>query len=108
MNSSCMVYSLVVNIKLKSGKVITMYDLRGPERMSKGGDAKARKECLAINQNLSALYKVVNSIAKEKKSQSFRDSKLTLMLKEVLTDPLHQGLVFVHRYEGEAKDGLTK
>ena len=49
MNSSCMVYSLVVSIKLKSGKIITMYDLRGPERMSKGGDAKARKECLAIN-----------------------------------------------------------
>jgi hypothetical protein len=68
MNRSCMVYSLVISFKLKGGKVITMYDLRGPERMSKGGDAKARKECLAINQNLSALYKVVNGLVVEKKS----------------------------------------
>ena len=110
MNSaSCSIYSLVVTIKLKNDdKVITMFDLRGPERMSKCGDIKARKECLAINQNLSSLYKVINSIALEKKCQSFRDTKLTMILKDVLTNPKHQGLVFVHKYEKEAKDGLTK
>ena len=49
MSSSCSIYSLVVTIQLSNDKVIKMFDLRGPERMSKGGDAKARKECLAIN-----------------------------------------------------------
>ena len=60
MNSaSCCLYSLVVEIKLENGKCIKMLDLRGPERMSLSGDIKARKECLAVNKHLSALYKVI-------------------------------------------------
>ena len=64
MNSgSCSVYSLVVRIEMAGDKVVTMFDLRGPERMSRCGDVKARKECLAINLNLSSLYKVINCLS---------------------------------------------
>ena len=53
-----------------------MFDLRGAERMSRGGDNKARKECLAVNKNLSALYKVIKDVRKGK-GASFRDTYLT-------------------------------
>ena len=104
----CSLYSLAFTILLTNGKIITMLDLRGPERMSLSGDIKARKECLAINQNLTSLYKVINILACNKTCSSFRDSKLTMMLKDMLTNPHHMGLVFVHKNDQGRKDGLTK
>ena len=95
MNSACCIYHLRFTIKVGSSSIIEFFDIRGPERVSLAGDLKGRKECLAVNQSLSAIYKVVKNLAstKTKGQASFRENPITLMLKDALTIRDHQCLV---------------
>lgn len=65
--------------------VINLVDLAGSERVSKSAaDGLALEEAKKINQSLSALGKVINSISKNKSHVPYRDSKLTRLLQESL------------------------
>eukprot|EP00929_Paragymnodinium_shiwhaense_P090542 TRINITY_DN5072_c1_g2_i1.p1 TRINITY_DN5072_c1_g2~~TRINITY_DN5072_c1_g2_i1.p1 ORF type:complete len:1356 (+),score=364.67 TRINITY_DN5072_c1_g2_i1:165-4232(+) len=75
----------------RSGKdshaVINFVDLAGSERQKKTGAAGARlKEGISINQSLTVLGKVIATLTSGKKGEvpPFRESKLTLLLKEAL------------------------
>jgi kinesin family protein 5 len=60
---------------------INLVDLAGSERVSKSAaDGLALEEAKKINQSLSALGKVINSISKNKSHVPYRDSKLTRLL----------------------------
>ena len=62
-----------------------MVDLAGSERVSKSyAQGEALEEAKKINQSLSALGKVINSISKRSSHIPYRDSKLTRLLKESL------------------------
>jgi kinesin family protein 5 len=65
--------------------VINLVDLAGSERVSKSfAEGEALEEAKKINQSLSTLGKVINSISKKSAHIPYRDSKLTRLLKESL------------------------
>eukprot|EP00929_Paragymnodinium_shiwhaense_P043142 TRINITY_DN2222_c0_g1_i1.p1 TRINITY_DN2222_c0_g1~~TRINITY_DN2222_c0_g1_i1.p1 ORF type:complete len:1548 (+),score=600.21 TRINITY_DN2222_c0_g1_i1:54-4697(+) len=67
---------------------IHFVDLAGSERQKKTGAAGDRlKEGIGINQSLTVLGKVISSLTSGKKGEvpPFRESKLTLLLKEALS-----------------------
>ena len=65
--------------------IINLVDLAGSERVSKShAQGEALEEAKKINASLSALGKVINSIAKNAAHIPYRDSKLTRLLKESL------------------------
>eukprot|EP01062_Namystynia_karyoxenos_P041152 TRINITY_DN29968_c3_g1_i1.p1 TRINITY_DN29968_c3_g1~~TRINITY_DN29968_c3_g1_i1.p1 ORF type:complete len:1097 (+),score=398.15 TRINITY_DN29968_c3_g1_i1:162-3452(+) len=67
---------------------ICLVDLAGSERIKKSGvDGKALEEAKAINKSLSALGKVINSLYEGQKHVSYRDSRLTRILKPCFADP---------------------
>lgn len=75
---------------------IHFVDLAGSERQKKTGAAGDRlKEGIAINQSLSTLGKVISVLSAKKKGEvaPFRDSKLTLLLKEALSGNSKTALV---------------
>lgn len=72
------------NDNIKRG-VINLVDLAGSERVSKSfAEGEALEEAKKINQSLSTLGKVINSISKKSSHIPYRDSKLTRLLKESL------------------------
>ncbi|CAK0848713.1 unnamed protein product [Prorocentrum cordatum] len=67
---------------------IHFVDLAGSERQKKtGAEGDRLKEGIAINQSLSVLGKVISALSSSKKGgpAPFRESKLTLLLKEALS-----------------------
>jgi kinesin family protein 5 len=65
--------------------VINLVDLAGSERVSKSfAEGESLQEAKKINQSLSTLGKVINSITKNAEHVPYRDSKLTRLLKESL------------------------
>jgi len=71
-----------------SSSRICLVDLAGSERIKKSGvDGKALEEAKAINTSLSALGKVINSLYEGQKHISYRDSRLTRILKPCFADP---------------------
>lgn len=67
---------------------IHFVDLAGSERQKKtGAEGDRLKEGIAINQSLSVLGKVISALSSGKKGgpAPFRESKLTLLLKEALS-----------------------
>lgn len=65
--------------------MINLVDLAGSERVSKSNaQGEALEEAKKINSSLSALGKVINSIARNAGHIPYRDSKLTRLLKESL------------------------
>lgn len=69
---------------------INLVDLAGSERVKRSGvTGKGLKEAAAINQSLSTLSRVIETIVdnqtnKKKQIPPFRESKLTMMLKECI------------------------
>lgn len=65
--------------------VINMVDLAGSERQRTAKtEGKSRNEGIQINQSLTALARVINEISKGAKFVNYRDSMLTLILRENL------------------------
>ena len=63
---------------------IVLIDLAGSEIVS-SANRKVFKEGTSINKSLLALKKVISDLSQEKKFVNFRDSKLTRILKQVLS-----------------------
>lgn len=86
------VFMINAVIEFKDGSVVqnklNLVDLAGSERADKAntsGDKKAMKETQNINLSLTVLGKVINEIGTNAKVISFRESKLTKILKTSLT-----------------------
>jgi len=69
----------------KTSAKIHVVDLAGSEKISKTGSKNQRlKEAKSINASLTALRNVIDCLAKGKKHVPFRDSKLSMILKDSL------------------------
>ncbi|CEM35002.1 unnamed protein product [Vitrella brassicaformis CCMP3155] len=69
----------------KTGR-LALVDLAGSERMYKSGvDGRALKEGAYINRSISALGDVIEAVASKQPHVPFRNSKLTLLLQDLLT-----------------------
>ena len=65
---------------------LNLVDLAGSERLDKShSTGEAREEAISINKSLSALSNVFINIRTNKSYVNFRDSKLTLLLKDCLS-----------------------
>lgn len=65
---------------------LNLVDLAGSERLDKShSTGEAREEAISINKSLSALSNVFINIRTNKAYVNFRDSKLTLLLKDCLS-----------------------
>lgn len=63
----------------------TFVDLAGSERVAQiGAEGRLRSEGIDINQGLSTLGRVINSIAENASHVPYRDSKLTKLLQDAL------------------------
>lgn len=63
----------------------TFVDLAGSERVAQiGAEGRLRSEGIDINQGLSTLGRVINSIAEKAAHVPYRDSKLTKLLQDAL------------------------
>eukprot|EP00996_Jenningsia_fusiforme_P005681 NODE_66_length_3564_cov_104.388336_g58_i0.p1 GENE.NODE_66_length_3564_cov_104.388336_g58_i0~~NODE_66_length_3564_cov_104.388336_g58_i0.p1 ORF type:complete len:947 (-),score=174.35 NODE_66_length_3564_cov_104.388336_g58_i0:45-2885(-) len=72
----------------KRSSRLCLADLAGSERVKRSGvDGQALQEAQFINKSLSALGNVVNAMYKEARHISFRDSKLTRLLRSSFIDP---------------------
>merc|ERR1712007_3624 len=64
---------------------INLIDLAGSENTNKsGGSGQGMKEAQAINKSLSALGDVIQSLVSKNPHTPYRNSKLTMMLKDSL------------------------
>lgn len=64
---------------------LNLVDLAGSERIDKtGAKGQTLKEAQKINLSLSSLGQCINALTKNEKHVPFRDSKLTMFLKESL------------------------
>eukprot|EP00928_Gymnodinium_smaydae_P036088 TRINITY_DN2526_c0_g1_i3.p1 TRINITY_DN2526_c0_g1~~TRINITY_DN2526_c0_g1_i3.p1 ORF type:complete len:889 (-),score=227.36 TRINITY_DN2526_c0_g1_i3:68-2734(-) len=88
------VFTFKINMRTESGNgrfvsATNLVDLAGSERSKRTGATDERlKEGAAINQSLSTLARVISELAKASKKgiqPPFRDSKLTMILKESLS-----------------------
>ena len=71
--------------QVRSG-VLNLIDLAGSERLTKSGaEGETLKETQAINSSLSALSNLIRALHQKNAHLPYRDSKLTLLLKESLT-----------------------
>lgn len=69
----------------KKNAKINLVDLAGSERIGKtGATGKVLEEAKKINMSLTTLGMVINAIGKGEKHIPFRDSKLTMLLRESL------------------------
>ena len=69
---------------MKSAK-LNLVDLAGSERISKtGATGKVLEEAKKINQSLTYLGMVIKELSEHKDHISYRNSKLTLLLRESL------------------------
>ena len=67
---------------------ITMADLAGNERVKKSGvSGKELSEAVAVNKSLSALGHVVHQICQGSRHISFRDAKVTRLLRSAFSNP---------------------
>lgn len=74
-----------------SNKKIIAIDLAGNEKgsLSLAKDKEDYKEYISINQSLFALKECIRSLYQKKQYIPFRRSKLTLLLREILTDNIN-------------------
>eukprot|EP00438_Fugacium_kawagutii_P035544 Skav214500 [mRNA] locus=scaffold1011:299915:303583:- [translate_table: standard] len=80
----------------KNGRLV-LVDLAGSENVQRSGadeDAKLLAEAKAINRSLSALADVVEATAKQQSFVPYRNSRLTMLLEEVLS--ISRVLLLVH------------
>jgi len=80
----------------KTGRLV-LVDLAGSENVQRSGadeDAKLLAEAKAINRSLSALADVVEATAKQQSFVPYRNSRLTMLLEEVLS--VSRVLLLVH------------
>ena len=88
---SHVVFTLEIEIRLKQkfvksfSSIITLADLAGSESIGSKKKNKLIKEGAHINKSLLALSNVIKKLNKNNKYVSFRDSKLTRILKPVLS-----------------------
>lgn len=76
-----------VKQKVTFSGVLNIIDLAGSERMDKSGvQGEMLKEANCINGGLTTLSRVISSLSKKEKYVPYRDSKLTLLLKDYLTE----------------------
>lgn len=69
-------------------RVVTFIDLAGSERLLETGtDPARRQEAININKSLTALRDVIENLSHHKTHIPFRNSPLTVALKEYLTKP---------------------
>jgi len=82
------VFTLHLEQKIQDNKLsstFTFVDLAGSERVSQtSADGQLQSETININKGLSALGRVINSIAKKDSHVPYRDSKLTRLLQDAL------------------------
>ena len=94
----------IITLKLQkiSGKSVTnskfiFADLAGSERIAKSGVVDTvdlrMEEARNINGSLTALGKVIDQLAKKQTHVAYRDSSLTMLLKDSLTGNVRTGLV---------------
>ena len=68
----------------KSGR-LNLVDLAGSERIAKtGATGQTLQEAMKINQSLTSLGLVIKALTEGARHVPFRDSKLTLLLKDAL------------------------
>eukprot|EP00435_Cladocopium_sp_Y103_P073677 s206_g44.t1 len=80
----------------RNGRLV-LVDLAGSENVQRSGadeDAKLLAEAKAINRSLSALADVVEATAKQQSFVPYRNSRLTMLLEEVLS--VSRVLLLVH------------
>jgi len=69
----------------KTEGCLNLVDLAGSENLERSGvTGQEKKEAITINQSLLTLSKVMNDIALKKTHIGYRDSKLTLLLRDSL------------------------
>lgn len=91
------IFSLKISLKLGAGTLksvqrqssLHFVDLAGSERQKKtGAEGDRMKEGVAINQSLTSLGRVISQLtdqSSKKVTPAFRESKLTMFLKDALT-----------------------
>lgn len=84
-NSTSSRSHVLLTFWMSSGSILTFVDLAGCERLEQSGnDPVRRTEAIHVNKALTALRDVVEGIATAKDFIPYRNSKLTLALKEHL------------------------
>lgn len=84
-NSTSSRSHVILTFWLKGNSMMTFVDLAGCERLEQSGnDPIRRAEAIHVNKALTALRDVVEGIAKKNDYIPYRNSKLTLTLKEHL------------------------
>lgn len=87
---------IVLTARSETGGHLVLVDLAGSENVHKSGadDGKLLAEAKAINKSLSALADVVEAHAKRQAFVPYRNSRLTMLLEEALSQA--KVLLFVH------------
>lgn len=96
-----------VKVKSTFSGVLNIIDLAGSERMDKSGvQGEMLKEANCINSGLTTLSRVISALQKKEKYVPYRDSKLTMLLKDYLTED-SKTIMFINIDQDQESLGQT-